>query len=196
MPNLTATAQQDYEEKRNAARSAWQAFKALRDSAKAEGALDTQEAFVKLDEAGKAYDLARASADEAQERLARVKALECMAPGEGEGIPAMRADAEARREARSLLERMANRYTDSEIYKSLKESGRLRGKDQPLGTLPPVEILDRREVKTLVTSGSAVGGAFSVNDRTDLVEPLARRARLVLDLIQTGETDSDLVEYG
>ncbi|HMM41895.1 MAG TPA: phage major capsid protein, partial [Thermomicrobiales bacterium] len=89
----------------------------------------------------------------------------------------------------------ADRLLASEGYKQLKGSGILEMSDARVATAP-VKVLERAELKTLVTGLSDTqAGAFVLADRqTELLE-LLRRPRVVAGLVNVGDTDSDMIEY-
>lgn len=60
----------------------------------------------------------------------------------------------------------------------------------------PISIKSPIRSKSLFTGGSDTsGGAFVVNDRTDIVEMLGRRTLTVRDLVSVRRTGSDTVEF-
>lgn len=72
-----------------------------------------------------------------------------------------------------------------------------------MGSFPDGRIPDRASVKSnpiavkalLVGNDSTSGGAFVVNERTDIVEMLGRRTLTLRDVISVRRTMSDAVEY-
>ncbi len=171
--------------KRAEAAAARKRMQELFASARSEGVdiLHDDAAFAKLDEAGKVYDGLRDEIAGLEERQSRLIA---MLPGEEATRPLVQAAARPSTPGK--------RYVESETYKSLKAAGAFDNQDVPLGTTPAVKILDRAELKTLITSGGTSGGAFVQPDRVDFVG-MPRRPVRVLELISTGDTDSDVVEY-
>jgi HK97 family phage major capsid protein len=60
----------------------------------------------------------------------------------------------------------------------------------------PIRIKSPIQTKSLFTGGSSTsGGAFVVNERTDIVEMLGRRTLTVRDLVSVRRTQSDTVEF-
>src|SRR5690606_3743863 len=91
--------------------------------------------------------------------------------------------------------RAADRLLASEPYKQLKASGILDMSDARVATAP-VKVLERTELKTLVTGLSDTqAGAFVLADRPTELLGLLRRRRVVAGLVNGGDTDSDMIEY-
>jgi HK97 family phage major capsid protein len=179
--------------KREAAAAARKGMEELFASARAEGVdiLRDDEAFAKLDEAGRAYDALRDEIAVLEERQSR---LITMLSGDEERRPLEAAGVVPEGVGRSSRPSPGQRFASSPIYKGLLSSGALSNQDIPLGTTPPVKVLDCAELKTLITSGATSGGAFVVPERMEPVGMPWRPVR-VLDLITVGDTDSDIVEY-
>lgn len=94
-------------------------------------------------------------------------------------------------ESKSLGERAG----DSEAYKRLKESGVLDSHSAAFGSVPLAKATMPETMATLLTGVSDTSaGAFIVNEEKQYV-PQPRRRRTILDLITTGQTGSDTVEF-
>lgn len=89
---------------------------------------------------------------------------------------------------------LASRAIESDEYKQLVASGVLDGDNRGKFNAKLAQM-DRDEFKTLLTGVSDTsGGAFVQNDIKPYV-PQPRRMTRILDLVTTGSTNSDTVEY-
>ncbi len=172
------------------AQAAWTELQAAKDAYAGSDAGEDSDAFAALDEQGRVYG---ELADEvATLRSRHERLLELSAPD----APERRADP-TDPETRSAAERKpspAERITGGEEYKRLADSGRLQSSG-PIGAVPLGKAMGRDEVKALITGASDTsGGAFVQNDRQGYY-PLPLRPVRLLDLITTGSTNSDTVEY-
>lgn len=167
-------------------------FDGLRQSAKNEGVdfLTNQEAFDKLDEAGKAFDTARdelAAKEAKRDRLLHLVADELGEVGAKGGPDLERIDAK-------LTKAFGKAFVESEVYKALKSRAG-QGDNVPIGVTDSVKVLDREGlVKTLISIGNNAD-LSPVNDRLAGVVPMLLAPLSFLDVIATGTTDSDMVEY-
>lgn len=108
-------------------------------------------------------------------------------PQQSQAPPAQSPD--EKREAKSL----ADRIIGSDEYQALKKSGVLDS--ERLSFNEKLGETARAELKALITGASDTsGGAFVQNDIQPYVSQPRRMLR-VSDLITTGQTDSDTVEY-
>lgn len=186
------------------AAQAWGPFEEARKSfqdavAKGDVKFDDPDAFVKLDELGKTYDghrqrvatltdqwakaadLAGLSSEEPQNPLEGGK-------GQGEEDPKGKGGA-------LFVPSIGKKYVESEAYKELTQRGNLSNPDIPLGTMGDLKVLDRVQLKTLITGGATSGGAFVPEDRIPLFVDLPREQPTIIDLVFTSETDLDVVEF-
>ena len=169
------------EAKKAEAAVAFADFDALRKSAVSEGVdfAKDADAFARLDDAGKKYDLVReevASLDEKRARLIEITAEKTV---------------ENMKSAEKVAETLGGKFVTSPEFKAAV--ARLGGGDSlPLGTTGSVKVIDRAEMKTLFasTSGQAV-----MADRLGLIVPKAMVGLDIFSVIAQGTTDSDSVEY-
>ena len=169
------------EAKKAEAAVAFADFDALRKSAVSEGVdfAKDADAFARLDDAGKKYDLVReevASLDEKRARLIEITAEKTV---------------ENTKSAEKVAETLGAKFVTSPEFKAAV--ARLGGGDSlPLGTTGSVKVVDRAEMKTLFasTSGQAV-----MADRLGLIVPKALVGLDIFSVIAQGVTDSDTVEY-
>lgn len=173
------------------AKTKWSEFDTLRQSAVREGVDFTknQDAFTKLDEAGKAYDTLK---DSIAAKTGQWQRLMELAHEDGSAslsdLGVKGADGAREAAARSL----GVRFTEAKAYRDALP--RLRqGKDAPFGHSDPVELLSGAEVKTLLQS-SGVAALFR-NDKKDILTLLPTAPLTLLDVIPFGTTDSDTVEW-
>ncbi len=172
------------------AKTLWTTFDALRKSAASEGVdfATNTDAFTKLDDAGRAYDAARDAIAAKEARWARLVEMA------GDSAPQLIPTPREAPDAKNLADRydLGARFVKSAAYAESRE--RLgRAADQPFGVSKTAELLDRTEVKTLLTSSGVA--ALYRNDKLDLTVPLPTAPLNLLDVIASGTTDSDTVEY-
>ena len=170
------------EAKKAEAGAAWAQFDGLRKSAVVEGVdlANNTEAFDKLDSASKSYDSIREEISQLEAKRSR---LVEMAGG---------TEPSAKR-AESNFGSMGEAFVKSAEYAEARErSG--QSKNLPIGSTAPVNIADRNQVKTLLSVAGGLAGV-PVENRTNLIvgKPLASLD--LLNIIATGTTDSDLVEW-
>ncbi|CAB4218436.1 major_cap_HK97, phage major capsid protein, HK97 family [uncultured Caudovirales phage] len=156
-------------------------FDALRKSAVAEGVdfSKNADAFEKIDSASKSYDTVREEIAGMEYRRARLLEME--------GGKSFDAAESKKEEAKSFGES----FTSSEGYAQAK--ARLaQGGNIPLGTTESTKVATRGETKTLLTTS---GSGTPLHDRQSFIvgKPLAGLS--FLDVIATGTTDSDVVEW-
>jgi HK97 family phage major capsid protein len=97
--------------------------------------------------------------------------------------------------SRGELKSIADRYVESKGYKELVESGAL-SESGNLGTSKATVVGSAMELKALLTGLSDTsGGAFIVNDRQPDITTLLRESPKIVDLVNVGTTDSDMVEW-
>jgi HK97 family phage major capsid protein len=206
MPDLKEQARtlgEQLSAKQAEAAAAWTKFDALRQSAVSEGVDFTKntDAFTKLDEAGKAYDAAKAAAADIATQHARLLEL-AGASGGGKSDPFRTgADDPASRDRmiKDLTKGWGERYTESDEYRQVKELLELSGGAR-IGTTRPVKIAERAEVKatltTLTTDGAAgSAGAALFEDRRPGIIGLPQANLDILDLITFGATDERVVSW-
>lgn len=184
------------------ASAAWTTFDALRQSAVSEGVDFTknQDAFKKLDEAGKAYDAARAACEDIKAQSARLAELAGLDGAKG-GNPFNPADVAAR-DREALKERTkgwGDRYTESEEYQRVKSLLEISNGAR-IGTTAPVKIAERAEVKATLTTLTDTGvagsaGAALFEDRRPGIVGLPQANLSILDLITFGQTDERTVSW-
>jgi HK97 family phage major capsid protein len=190
------------EEKRAAASERWAEFKQLQEKAIAENAdLSTEdsEAFLKLEEAHKAYAIEA----EAMKRL-EDRYVEALTWSDGDDPVGAKgfdlADTERvewEMKKLGITEAAGKRFTESEEFKAMAKLIADAPATAQFGQfLAPFKAMDRAELKTLLTGASRTSaGAFLLPDRQDGYVDIPRRPRAILDLITIGDTDSDVVEY-
>jgi len=162
------------------------ALQAALTSANAEGVdlATNTEAFDKIDGLAKSYDEAKDAVLHGQDRYARLLELASQEAGEPK---------EPRDEPKQY--RSAGRaFTESEGYKNLRERGAFSSDAVPIGTTQGIKVGNREQFKTLFTT-AAGGDALIENDRLSRLEMLPTAPLNLLDVIQTGTTDSDTVEW-
>jgi len=175
----------EIEAKKAEAGKAWADFDGLRNSAKSEGVdfAKDAEAFEKLDAAGKTYDAKRdeiASLEAKRSRLLELVsegALEIAAKGGDDAV------------ARTFGER----FVKSDTYRAFKERAG-QSENIPLGTSEAVKLIDRAEMKTLVSFGNNADLQPQA-DRLALIVPKSLATLDFLSVIATSTTDSNVVEY-
>jgi HK97 family phage major capsid protein len=166
---------------RGEAAVAWKAFDEYREHTAKENIDVTKDktAFEKGEELHRAYAEKAQRAAELETML--VKSIEMLgadAPRPLEGIKGGGDELEGSRGERKRLPSMGEKFMD-------------RGKVE----VSPVKVLDREHAKALITGLSDTSaGAFVTADRQGFYG-LLLQTPVVLDLITTGETDSDTVEY-
>lgn len=168
------------------AAKAWSSFDALRKSAVAEGVDFTKnaDAFEKLNDASKSYDLHR---DEVAAMKARHADLLRMA-GESEPQSSRKAD-----EREAGIDSIGARFTKSAVYADLKASGALDIEAAPVRT-PGVKVASGAELKTLFSTTNG-GAALFRNDRLNVMVPTITAPLNLLDVMPMGTTDVDTVEW-
>lgn len=150
------------------------------------------EAFEKVNAAWKEHSVIADEIAQAQSKLVDIK-------GWGGGSVAtdrpIATDALVDGQRKSIGMKMSERYLGSSEYKELKASGRLFMSDARIES-SPVKVLERTEVKALVTGLSDTSaGAFVLADRQDELIDILRRPRVIAGLVTVGQTDSDMIEY-
>lgn len=182
--------------KRDEAARLWNEFDAAKKAAEDEGADVTNpdsEAFTKLEESHKTYAAVAQECRVLEDRL--MKAIDM----EGVGDPSP-AEPEQKRKAererfKAEIFSAADAFLESDAYKALVDSGVLQ-LDRARISMDPVKAMERAELKTLLTGASDTsGGALFREDREAGFVDIPRRPLVLADLVMTGETDSDAVEY-
>lgn len=175
--------------KKAEAATAWAEFDGLRKSAVNEGvdfAANT-EAFEKLDAASKTYDTVRDEIAGLEGKRARLLEI---AQAEGKSMDAPREERKART--------FGAAFTRSEAYQAMKARAAM-GDNMPLGTTDGVKVMDREQVKTLVSvtvsAGTAPLNGVVEEDRTSLIVAKPLAGLDFLNVIATATTDSDVVEW-
>lgn len=195
-----AAVRKELDAKGEEAKTKWAAFAKVREDLVSSGADFTKDkdAFTRLDEAGKAHDSVAGEMrdlDAKWQRLSELARQEADEKGGGDRppfLPGGKGPGDVRPAGRSAGERLAA----TEAYQALKQAGAFANPDIPLGTTPGIKLLDRAELKTLITGESSTsGGAFIEPDRQAGMVDLARRPLVVADLVNVATTDSDLVEW-
>ncbi|MGE5502720.1 MAG: hypothetical protein ACM3W4_12455, partial [Ignavibacteriales bacterium] len=145
------------------------------------------EHFEKVDNAYKAYSLLADESAQLKAKLNRLLEIEGLSGKAPAGEPKRPIAGDPERKDGTAVAfagrgRAADRLLASEPYKQLKASGILEMSDARVAT-PPVKVLERAELKTLVTGlADTQAGAFILADRqTELLE-LLRRPRVVAGL--------------
>lgn len=187
-------------EAQTAAAAAHQTFtKAREDALKEHGPeklLTDDSIFNALHEQQKAYGVAADAELKAREKL--VTCLDMLSTADRKAFNLDGLDpTKTVTEQAEVLQRktIGDRYVESAEYKALKESGRLEQSGK-LGDTDAAMIGSAMQLKALLTGLSDTsGGAFLVNDRQTDVTTLLREAPKVIDLVNVGTTDSDLVEW-
>jgi HK97 family phage major capsid protein len=175
--------------KKAEAATAWAEFDGLRKSAVSEGVdfAANADAFEKLDTASKHYDTVRDEIAGLEGKRARLLEI---AQSEGKSLEAPR----EQRKARTFGEA----FTRSESYQAMKSRAAM-GDNMPLGTTDGVKVMDREQVKTLVSvtvsSGTAPLNGVPEEDRTSLIVAKPLAGLDFLNVIATATTDSDVVEW-
>lgn len=171
--------------KRSEAAQKWAEFDALRKSAVAEGVdfAKNQDAFDKLDAAGKSYDAVREEIAAGESKWARLMEIA------GENAPEA-----GRKTADRAAATLGEMFTKSDAYAGIKT--RLNGAGA-IGSTESVALTDRTGTKALiaVTSGTALDSGLPQPDRTGLYVGMPLANLNFLDVINIGATDSDLVEW-
>jgi HK97 family phage major capsid protein len=166
----------------------WTAFSAVKESAVKEGVdfVNDQAAFDRLDAASKAYDSKR---DEvAAKEAKRNRLLEVLAEDSGEKA-LDRADGDVRQVQASWGEA----FVKSEAFRAAQAKG-AQSDNNPIGVTDAVKVMDRAGLKTLI-SIAANGDLSPLNDRLGIIVPKVTGPLDFLQVIQTGTTDSDTVEW-
>lgn len=181
------------EEKANCARL-WTPFEAARKSyadavEKGEIKGTEPEHLQKLDDALKPYNEAKDRLKQHEDQYAKVAGYALVDGVVPPVSDEQKRDIEAARE-RKVSTSVGQRLIESAGYKALAALS----EGAQLGVQPIGKILERSELKTLITGGATSGGAFVVPDRVDPVD-LPRRTLTLFDLITIGETDQDVVEW-
>lgn len=175
--------------KKAEAATAWAEFDGLRKSAVNEGVdfAANADAFDKLDTASKTYDTVRDEIAALESKRARLLEI---AQSEGKSIDAPR----EQRKARTF----GAAFTQSDAYQAMKARAAM-GDNMPLGTSDGVKVMDREQVKTLVSvtvsSGTAPLNGVPEEDRTSLIVAKPLAGLDFLNVIATATTDSDVVEW-
>jgi HK97 family phage major capsid protein len=184
-------------EQRQDAQSKWQAFESAREKfAKAgEDANNTEsEAFKELDAVNKEYSTAAESLAD----LEKVRDGLFRAMG-GEEPPKLGGDdptigAEARRQVRESVKSLGSQAIEGDAYEALKASGALSNSKAGFNTVLAQESVEELMAALLTGVSDTSAGAFVVPEQKGYF-PLPQRPRTVLDLITTGTTESDMVEF-
>jgi HK97 family phage major capsid protein len=180
--------------KKAEAAAAWAEFDGLRKSAVAEGVdfAHNTEAFDRLDDASKSYDSLR---DEVASLEAKRSRLVEMSAGDA---PVMSGAKTA-----EIARTMGEAFTKSEEYRALLDSGIL-SRSAKFGSITPVEVADREMTKALLgtkanitraTTGDGGLGDLILEDRLAGLFPIRQEALTLLEVITTGSTDSNVVEW-
>lgn len=175
--------------KKAEAATAWAEFDGLRKSAVKEGVdfAANADAFDKLDTASKTYDTVRDEIAALESKRARLLEI---AQSEGKSLDAPREERKART--------FGAAFTQSEAYQAMKARAAM-GDNMPLGTTDGVKVMDREQVKTLVSvtigSGTAALNGVPEEDRTSLIVAKPLAGLDFLNVIATATTDSDVVEW-
>lgn len=192
---------------------AWQKFKDARDNAqnnvKPEELLDAKsDTFLKLDEVHKGYTTLDDEAKTIEDRLQTLRRMDIdsgdVEPDDNGG---KRLEGFNAADLKAMFDRAgieppqvkaANRSVESDEYKRLLDSGVLTTNGVSVGNKVKLaeDALSRAEVKALITGLSGTsGGAFVETDRDPRYFGLLTRPLTVLDMVFTGTTDSDTVDF-
>lgn len=187
-----AAANEVAEAKRTEAAQAWKTFDGLRTSATSEGVdfLKDQDAFDKLDTAGKTYDGLRDELAVIESKASRLRELAF------EGAPAPTPEAKAKRDEMIADMSPGEAFTKSEIYGRVRDAVGISTKNRV--DTEAIKVLTRDQVKTLLSvtvSGANALTGIPVKDRTDIFVPKPQPDLSILDLIPVSGTDSDVVEW-
>lgn len=154
------------------------------------------EAFAKLDE----LDRVRSTADEAyaesERHLTRVLQMEgrdVRSASQDLPQPPVMDPAEHKEGLRSLAQAAA-RITQGEPFNRVRQTLERSGKAGFGGNVNLGEAMSRDEVKAFITSGAGSGGVFITPDRKGYID-LPTRPSSILNWINVGTTDSNLIEY-
>lgn len=184
------------ESKKADAAEAFKSFDALRSAATAEGVdfAKNTEAFDRLDNAGKAYDSIRDEVAGLESRRARLLEIA--------GEKAV--EIEKKQGPKAAAATFGEAFINSDTYAALKNRLGMSS-NVPVGTTDAVQVMDRAQMKTLVgvTVPTTVGGSAYTPGLSGIPEK-DRQAGIVmlpqvgldfLNVISTGTTDSDVVEW-
>lgn len=183
------------------------AFEQMRDGYSDSGVnlLEDREAFAKVEEAHKEYAALADQAAEQRNALAQMDGWDRPSQRPGVVAPIPHAD------AGGAPRRFGHRFTQSEAYRSLRESGAFntdagflsmmtRGLERPILLMDKDELSMQIETlragATTVTGGGATSaGPFIQNDLQPGFVAYARKRPLIASLVAQATTDSDTVEY-
>jgi HK97 family phage major capsid protein len=179
------------EAKKAEASKAWTALEELKTSAIAEGVdfASNTEAFDKIDAAGKSYDTVADEVKNLEGKRARL--LEIAAQEVGAKASDISGDVKA--DAKSYGEA----FVKSDVYRAAISRAAQSG-NTPIGTTDGVKVMDRDQVKTLLSvtvSGANGLSGVPIEDRTGLIVGTPLASLDFLNVIATATTDSDLVEW-
>lgn len=208
---VTLTTENVLEALRAAERDAASAYAALEKTkadivASGVNPLTDADAFAKLDEAGKAYDLKAQEAEELKDKLVQLQRLDgAAAPRGGLPLPASGG------QRTDTLFRIGQRLTDHPSYQKAKELADRLGDAQFAAAMERnifgdgIQVMSRAEVHamlrgrfaaTAVTGGSSTSaGPFIQNDLQPGYIDYRRKTPRLAAIVGQAETDSDVVEY-
>ena len=104
-------------------------------------------------------------------------------------------EADDRSDAPKSVTMFGSQFVDSREYKSQVESGEIMSRGTKFGVDLKGGLLAYLARKTLVYSASGSGGNLIVNDRLPGFQEILQRQLTLLDLIPTGSTSSNTIEY-
>ncbi len=195
--SFAAPIREELVEARKEAGEKWEAFESRRDHHKNVGTdLSTdQDALSELTELSGAYSEAKDKALGLEEKLFQVLAIDSVDAGVKSARDVGAAFDEITAGKGREIWTPGGRLTESDVYKSLKESGVLE-KSKSRVEMNPIEVASRDEFKALLTGlSSTSGGAFVENDRLATYFPGPTRPDVISTLVTVGTTDSDIVEW-
>lgn len=153
-----------------------------------------KDAFEKCDAAYKEHSVLADEIEQAKTKLASITQWGANAPA---GDPQKPIQQPEKHQAGSqrLGAKASERYAASQVYQEAKSKG-LFAQQSVKTELAPVRVLERSEIKTLVTGlSSTSGGAFVITDRQEELIDVLRRPRSISSLFTVLDTDSDLIDY-
>lgn len=168
--------------------------------------LTDAEAFSKIDEAGKVYDLKAQEAEELKDRLGKLQGFERPAPT-GSRLPA---PGVANASRPNTIFALGARVTSHELYRQAQQIAAQVGdasfsatlKDAFAGGIP---LLSREEFQAMIVGrygatvisggGATSAGPFIQNDLQADYVGYNRKTPSLASIVGRGETDSDVVEY-
>jgi HK97 family phage major capsid protein len=201
MSLLADQLKKQYEERKTAAASAWQAFEEYRKSEGDEKLSKDKDSFAKANELHAAYGVIAEEAKSIEANLMAALAMDSGDAGSlkdiGSDGPATKGGEEMMKRLTSLAEKAMDRVIESPEWKAYSgDEAKMGGVS--FGQLFAVKnAIERGELKTLLTgAGATSGDPLIINDRqAGIVEAFDRVENVLTNLITVGTTDSDTVEW-